>query len=91
MNRVRIALFTSIALLPLGACRNSCQQVCVEMAKYAEDECGLTVPDEQIDACIDAQAGDASRDNRGVCRDYGNPSSIEQEWGCEELADYFDP
>jgi hypothetical protein len=79
-------------VLALGtACHNACQDICDEMANYAEDKCGFTVGADQIAACVDAEAGkNLDRDDRQACRQFGNRRSIDAEWGCEELADYFD-
>ena len=41
-----------LALLLLGGCSNPCQQLCVEMADYA-DECGLTVSADDINRWVD--------------------------------------
>lgn len=75
--------------LALGGCRNSCQLLCVRMAKVAEDECGFTVPDEQLTACIDAQAGSESKDDRATCREFGDVDAIKNEWSCEQLGAYW--
>lgn len=79
-----------VALLVLSGCHNACQDICVKMKNYAESECGLVVADDDLATCIDAQAGAASREQRAVCRDYNTQGDIADEWGCEELADYFD-
>jgi hypothetical protein len=59
------------------------------MARFAEDECGFTVSEAEVDECIDSQRGDASSGDRVACREFGNERSIEEEWGCEELEGYF--
>ena len=73
----------------LAGCHNACQDVCLDMAQYAEDECGFTVLDAEVDECIDVQA-EATSEARAACREFGNERSIDDEWGCEELAGYFD-
>ncbi|TNE84539.1 MAG: hypothetical protein EP330_29055 [Deltaproteobacteria bacterium] len=77
-----------LTLALLGGCQNSCQQICSRMARFAED-CGHTVPQAQIQACIDAQAGAASADDRATCREFGSLSDIEAEWTCDDVAVYF--
>lgn len=77
-----------ILTLTLAGCQNSCQQICSRMAEFAED-CGHTVPGDQVKACIEAQAGSASADDRQTCRAFGSLSSIETEWTCEDVAVYF--
>ena len=47
-------LLVPMLLVLLGGCQNSCQQICGRMAKFAEG-CGHTVPQEQVQACIEAQ------------------------------------
>jgi len=34
-----------LAATVLGACHNACQDVCVRMKEYAEEDCGIQVPD----------------------------------------------
>lgn len=80
--RAIIALFVVLA----AGCHNPCQQLCVRMADYAE-ECGFTVPDSEVDACIEEQA---KPDDKQVCRDFGDAETIRDEWSCEELAAYFE-
>ena len=70
-----------------SGCQNACQEVCGRMAKYAED-CGFTVPDEDIDACIDEQA-DAEGELLKSCRQNGSAEDIRNNVTCEFLEDYF--
>ena len=84
--RATIALM--LGGLMLGGCNNSCQMLCVRIAKVAEADCGIPVPDEDIAACIDRQAGAASRDDRGTCRSSNSLDDIRAEWSCEDMA-YF--
>ena len=80
-----VLLFSMISFL---GCRNSCQQVCVHMTKYAE-ECGFTVDSTQLTTCIQEQAGQGSRDDREACRDYNDPEVVRAEWTCDDLALFF--
>ena len=73
----------------LVACKNPCQDICVEMARFAEDECGFSVPDEQLDTCLSEQKQIDSPQERAACRESGDAETIAAEWGCEELEDYF--
>lgn len=75
-------------LLLLGGCQNSCQQICARMARFAED-CGHTVLQQQVQDCIDAQAGSASAEDRATCREFGSLSDIEEEWTCDDVSLYF--
>ena len=74
--------------LMLSGCNNSCQMLCVRIAKVAETDCGIPVPDEDIATCIDRQAGAASRDDRSTCRSANSLDDIRAEWSCDDMA-YF--
>lgn len=82
-------LLVLLALLPAAAaCRNSCQQVCVRMADYAE-ECGISIPDDDLGTCLEEHGQDDAED-RQICREYGDAESIRREWSCEELELYWE-
>lgn len=84
---MRVAL---LALVPLwAACNNACQRVCVNMAKYAE-ECGYVVTGAEFDQCLDEQAGAASREARGACRDYGSLATIRTQLTCDDVGIYWE-
>lgn len=76
----------------LAGCQNACQELCGRMADYAA-ECGLPpVSDAEMDACIQRQQGSAlDKGDRGVCRQFNDPSIIRSQWQCEDLSDYFVP
>ena len=84
---MKATLVTITAIFLLTACKNDCQDVCMEMAAYAE-ECGFTVSDDEIDACLGEQkeASDASLD---VCDEMGGAETIRDEWPCDEMALYW--
>lgn len=77
------------SLLLLTSCHNACQDICYEMRDYAENKCGMVVDDGDLDACLQQEAGSASRDDRQACRQYNSQHHIEEEWGCDELQAYF--
>jgi hypothetical protein len=77
-----------LALTALGGC-NPCQEICGRMAAYARD-CGYDVPASEVAACQDAQAGDASADDRDVCREFGSRQEIREQWTCDDVAAYFE-
>ncbi len=82
-----------LAALALGAagCNNSCQRLCADMAKFAED-CGYDAWEkEDISQCRDDFAS-KNLDNPKNSRDYCSTvsSSLEDEWECDDLAVYFD-
>jgi hypothetical protein len=83
-----LAAMVALAATWLAGCDNACQQVCDQMAAYAED-CGISVSDDEVEACKDAQAGSASRDDRSVCRDVNSRRVIEEEWTCDDLSAYW--
>lgn len=82
------ALAVVAALASLGGCRNACQDICVRMADYATEECGFTVSDAELGSCLDEQ-GQVSADDRKVCRDFGDSTTIRDEWSCEDLGEYW--
>jgi len=86
LPQMRAALL--IVALSLPGCQNSCQQICGTMAAYARD-CGHTVPEAQVKACREAQAGEASKDDREICRTAGDGSTLRDEWTCDDLAVYW--
>ncbi len=59
------------------------------MADFA-DECGFTIPDSELDACIEEQA-DESGDDKRLCKDFGDAETIRNNWTCEELEEYWGP
>ena len=86
MRRFLLAMTAAVVALP--GCRNACQQICPRMASYARD-CGFEVSAEEVAACVDVQAGSASREDRAICRAAGDRATLREEWTCEDLADYW--
>lgn len=76
---------TLLAVVLLSACKTPCQQLCVEMAAYAE-ECGVTVPDAQLQSCLDDQSSDQ---DQGACRRTGDPETLRSEWSCDDVEVFF--
>ncbi len=72
-----------------AACHNACQSVCVHMAKYAE-ECGYVVAEAEFSACLDEQAGSASKESRASCRDYGSLATIRTQLTCDDVGIYWE-
>lgn len=66
-----------------GGCRNACQSTCVQLAEFSR-ECGIAVPDEQIDACFEAQR-DVSPEDRESCRSYGGAQALDDTLSCQDL------
>jgi hypothetical protein len=74
-------------LASLGGCKGPCEQLCVNLATYAE-ECGFAVAETDLDACLDGQAS-ATKEEKDVCRDYGSPDVLRTEWTCDDLEAYW--
>lgn len=82
--------FAALAALFTGTgCRNSCQQICSRMADYATEDCGMSVSDGEIDACIQRMGDAPDRDDKKACRDFGDAEAIRTQWTCEEVARYW--
>jgi hypothetical protein len=75
-------------LLLLAACNNACQQICDELAAYAEDDCGLTVSQDQVSECKKSQA-DLEAGQNEACMEVADPEYIREWWTCDELAENF--
>ena len=82
-----IAIPALLVTMGLTGCKNACQDICLEMAVYA-DECGNSVTDDEVDACLESQKeiSDATKD---VCSEFGDSETIRVEWSCEELDQYW--
>lgn len=84
----RTAVFLlALATLATG-CQNNCQQICVRMADYAT-ECGFTVPDAELDTCIDDFAKIETKEDRQTCSEYGDATTLRNQWTCDELEIYW--
>ncbi len=78
----------ALASVTLTSCRNSCQQLCVEISDYAASECGLQFSDAELDQCIaDHKGGSLEKGQRGTCRE--GLGDVDKEWDCNELEAYF--
>lgn len=82
---IRAAGFVAVAWA--AGCNNPCQQVCLEMASYAE-ECNLTVTNDAIDACREGYS-DASSEELDQCRGWNEPDQIREWWSCEDVSENF--
>lgn len=69
----------------VAGCRNPCQSLCVRMMDYAE-ECGYSVSDADLDACVEEQSDPA---DPSVCRTFGTADQLRDEWTCEDMGVYF--
>jgi hypothetical protein len=77
-----------LVLFSIG-CKNECQQLCHEMADFAEEECGKTWEKDQLKACVDdfktSELEDADIEYCAEVSPY-----LREEWTCEEIGEYFD-
>lgn len=78
----------AIVLISLGGCANHCQNLCENMADFAESECGFTVPSGQVDDCI-TEFEDSSSSEESACESNAVVTD-EEGWTCEMMASYFD-
>jgi hypothetical protein len=74
-------------VIALACGKGPCDKLCVNLSTYAE-ECGFSVPDADLDACMSAW-DDATSDEKKVCRDYGDPETLRVEWTCDDLQAYW--
>ncbi|MEC8192210.1 MAG: hypothetical protein VX944_01680 [Myxococcota bacterium] len=77
------------ALMLLTGCANDCQQVCNEMADWAESECNREFTSEEVSSCISAYKNDEVSDAQlADCAEYKD--RIDEEWTCEDIETYFE-
>ena len=70
-------------------CHNPCQDLCKEMASFAEDECQKTLSDGEIRTCIRDHTRDQLNDgDLAVCGEFAD--TISQEWDCKDIEPYFE-
>jgi len=85
---VRTLMAVGVAAVAAG-CHNPCQDVCVEMKKYAE-ECGFEISNDDLKACFESQRKPDDV-TKAFCVEFGDPETIRVEWAsCDELAIYWD-
>jgi len=83
-------LLVAVVGLALGVtgCRNSCQQLCQEMADFAEEECNQEFPKDQIKTCMDTYHNrEIEDDTKQVCEDI--TPTLREEWTCDDVSEYF--
>jgi hypothetical protein len=72
----------------VSGCRNSCQDLCQEMADFAVEECNKEFPKEQIKACMETYHNkEIDDDQKQVCEDI--TPTLREEWTCDDVNDYF--
>jgi hypothetical protein len=81
MSRFAVGLW--IATLFVAGCDNSCQNLCVQIADYAET-CGDPFGAAQVATCIDDYASSTS-DELATCRVYGSGDVVERQWTCDDV------
>ena len=84
---VRLALLAAVTLL--AACNNPCQEMCVEMAKFAE-ECGYTVEPTEVEECRAGYAtSELSDEDAQDCITAGDPQQLREWWSCEDVLENY--
>ena len=79
----------AVALVALTACRNSCQDICRDLARYAENDCGLTVPDGQMETCVDEHSRKALEEGERDACQTANETEFTDEWTCDEASAFL--
>jgi hypothetical protein len=80
--------FLLVPVVLLAGCRNSCQQLCEDMADYALESCDLQFSQDEIDSCIaDHARSEIDKDAVDACSTAA--PHLEEEWDCQDLKDYF--
>jgi len=62
------------AIALLTGCQNTCQQLCLDMADYAESDCDQTFKDTEMDSCLEKYS-EASEKELDTCATYGDKIS----------------
>lgn len=78
------------AVTMLAGCANDCQQICNEMADWAESTCSpeYHFSDEQVKSCLSAyENGNVSDAQLADCAE--SKDRIDEEWECEDIEVYF--
>lgn len=77
-----------VALSLLTGCRNSCQQLCGDIADYALENCSLEFSQEEMDTCVaDHARSELDRSDLDACEEAA--PALEEEWSCDDLKEYF--
>lgn len=77
-----------IILTFLTGCANECQQVCNEMADWAQTECNKEFSKEDLNECYTEYKNDQVSDAQlADCAEYKD--RIDEEWTCEDIEAYF--
>ncbi len=74
----------AISLL-IGGCQNACQQLCSDMASYAEDECNTSFSKSELKSCQKKYA-DADDETLTACEQHG--PKLKEEWDCKKVKEY---
>ena len=86
LKEMSTCILTIAAFTFSSGCRNSCQQICLDMESFAE-ECGYQFTDEMKSECMQNQ-GKKTGEEKSACRDA--LPVLTTEWTCEDLEVYFD-
>ena len=83
-------LVAALALVGgLTACSNACQDICKELAAYAEEcDSSVTVSDEQLATCkADFKRSETDKETRQHCAEFAD--NVRDEWTCDEALQYM--
>ncbi len=82
------SLILAFSILIAG-CHNPCQDLCKEMASFAEDDCQKTLSDGEIRTCIrDHTRDQLNEGDIAVCVEFTD--TVSQEWDCADVEPYFE-
>ncbi len=85
---VRTAI-AALALVALSSCRNACQDMCRDLVRYAENDCGYTVPDGQLDTCIEEHKRKELEEGERDSCSLASETEFQDEWTCDEAGSFL--
>jgi hypothetical protein len=77
----------SFLIATAAGCSNNCQQLCENMADFAQDSCGISVPDKELQDCL-VSFEKSTEDQEATCETYQNIQN-EKGWTCDVVEKYF--
>ena len=85
---MRIRPLLLLALTLAAGCRNSCQQLCNDMANFAKDNCGKEFSSDEVSQCISDHSKEDA-DAREACSTAAPGLDSTEEWNCDDIQEYF--
>ena len=75
-------------IMGISGCRNNCQELCQEMADFAEEECDNAFPKDQVKDCMETyHSREIDEEQEETCADI--TPTLREEWTCDDVNDYF--